>query len=360
MSDSSDAEARTEEPTARKLERAKERGDVPKTQDLAQVASLAAVASVIAVAGGMLVRNLADRLIPFLSRAGDMTLRGDGGGQVAHQALMAALPILVAVMAAAALAGVAGNLVQTGFMVTPERLKPDFGKLNLLNGLKRVFGLDGLIHFMKSLVKVAATVAIAWWVLKPHVSELLNLAQLEPSAMLPFMMDILKRLVFAILGLMVVVAGADWFLQRQRFMTRMRMTKEELKEDYRQSEGDPHVKAKQKQKRAEAARRRMMQAVPTATVVIANPTHFAVALKYEQGENAAPICVAKGVDTLALKIRSIAEEAGVPVVEDPPLARALYAAVEIDDMIPQAHYEAVAKIIGFILNTGRRAVAKAL
>jgi flagellar biosynthetic protein FlhB len=360
MSDTSDADARTEEPTARKLERARERGDVPKTQDLGQVASLAAVASVVAVAGGMLVRNLADKLIPFLSRAGDMTVRGDGGSQVAHMALMAGAPILVAVMAAAALAGVAGNLVQTGFLITPERLKPDFGKLNPMSGFKRVFGLDGLIHFAKSLVKVAATVAIAWWVLKPHVAALLNLAELEPSAMLPFMMDILKRLVFAILGLMVLVAGADWFLQRQRFMARMRMTKEELKEDYRQSEGDPHVKAKQKQKRAEAARRRMMQAVPTATVVIANPTHFAVALKYEQGENAAPICVAKGVDSIALKIREIAEEAGVPVVEDPPLARALYAAVEIDDMIPQAHYEAVAKIIGFILNAGRRAVAKAL
>jgi flagellar biosynthetic protein FlhB len=178
--------------------------------------------------------------------------------------------------------------------------------------------------------------------------------------MLPFLADILRRLVFAVLALMLVVAGADWFWQRQRFMARMRMTKEELKEDYRQSEGDPHVKAKQKQKRAEAARRRMMQAVPTATVVIANPTHFAVALKYEQGEDAAPICVAKGVDSIALKIREIAEEAGVPVVEDPPLARALYAAVEIDDLIPQAHYEAVAKIIGFILGAGRRAVAKAL
>jgi flagellar biosynthetic protein FlhB len=143
-------------------------------------------------------------------------------------------------------------------------------------------------------------------------------------------------------------------------MARMRMTKEEVKEDFKQSEGDPHVKAKQRQKRVEVARRRMMQAVPTATVVIMNPTHYAVALKYEQGEDAAPVCVAKGLDSLALKIRTIAEEAGVPVIEDPPLARALYAAVEVDEMIPAAHYEAVAKIIGFILGVGRRATAKAL
>jgi flagellar biosynthetic protein FlhB len=213
--------------------------------------------------------------------------------------------------------------------------------------------------FLKSLAKVFATGAIAWWVLKPHMPQLAALAELEPAAMLPFLADILRRLMFAILGFLLVVAGVDWFWQRQRFMSRMRMTKEEIKEDFRQSEGDPHVKAKQKQIRTERARRRMMQAVPSATVVIMNPTHYAVALKYVQGEDDAPLCVAKGLDSLALKIREVAEAAAVPIIEDPPLARALYAAVEVDDMIPTAHYEAVAKIIGFILGTGRRAVAKA-
>jgi flagellar biosynthetic protein FlhB len=135
----------------------------------------------------------------------------------------------------------------------------------------------------------------------------------------------------------------------------MRMSKEELKEDYKQSEGDPHVKARQKQIRMTRARQRMMQAVPNATVVVMNPTHYAVALRYEQGEDEAPICVAKGLDSLALKIRALAEESGVPVIEDPPLARALYAAVEIEEIIPAAHYEAVAKIIGFILNRGKKA-----
>jgi flagellar biosynthetic protein FlhB len=140
-------------------------------------------------------------------------------------------------------------------------------------------------------------------------------------------------------------------------MARMRMSKEELKEDFKQSEGDPHVKARQKQIRATRARQRMMQQVPKATVVVMNPTHYAVALKYEQGEDEAPLCVAKGLDSLALKIRGIAEEAGVPIIEDPPLARALYAAVEVDEMIPPAHYEAVAKIIGFILSGGKKAGA---
>lgn len=358
MSDT-DGAARTEEPTPRKLEQARSRGDVVKTQDLGPLASLAAAAAVLAIAGGLMARNLAEALVPFLAQPEAMSLQGGGAVDVARHAILAAAPILAAVMLAAALAGVAGNLVQTGLLFTPDKLKPDFSKVSPMQGFKRIFSIDGLMNFVKSLAKVFATGAIAWWVLKPFVPQLANLAAIEPIAMMPFLADVLRRLMFAILALLLVVAGADWFWQRQRFMARMRMTKEELKEDYRQSEGDPHVKAKQKQKRAEAARRRMMQAVPGATVVIANPTHFAVALKYEQGEDAAPLCVAKGVDSLALKIREIAEEAGVPVIEDPPLARALYAAVEVDDMIPTAHYEAVAKIIGFILGVGRRAVAKA-
>ena len=360
MSDSHDAESRTEEPTARKLERAREQGDVAKTQDLGQLASLAAAAAVIATAGGLFARKLAISMIPFLANADSLRLEGGGAVEVARRAALAAAPLLGAVMFAAAVAGVAGNLVQTGFLLTPSKLKPDVTKLSPMAGFKRIFGIEGLMNFLKSLAKVAATGAIAWWVLKPHLTELANLAELEPSAMLPFAADILRRLVFAVLALLLVIAGADWFWQRQRFMGRMRMTKEELKEDYRQSEGDPHVKGKQKQIRADRARRRMMQAVSSATVVIMNPTHYAVALRYEQGEDAAPICVAKGLDSLALKIREIAEAAKVPVVEDPPLARALYAAVEVDDMIPQAHFEAVAKIIGFILGGGRRAAAKAL
>jgi len=359
MSDT-DGASRTEEPTARKLERAREHGDVAKTPDLASLFSLAAAAGVLAIAGGMLARNLAEGLIPFLARPDEMTLQHGGAVEVARRAVMVAAPVLAAVMFATAVAGTAGNLIQTGFLFTPGKLKPDFSKVSLAQGFKRIFSIDGLMQFVKSLAKVAATGLIAWWVLKPHVNQLTNLAALEPGEVLPFTADILKRLMWSILALLLVIAGADWFWQRQRFMARMRMTKEEVKEDYRQSEGDPHVKAKQKQKRAEAARRRMMQAVPSATVVIMNPTHYAVALKYEQGEDDAPVCVAKGLDSLALKIREIAEAAEVPIIEDPPLARALYASVEVDDVIPTAHYEAVAKIIGFILGTGRRAAAKAL
>jgi flagellar biosynthetic protein FlhB len=360
MAEENDGASKTEEPTPRKLEQAKQKGDVPKTPDLSGMASLAAAASVIALAGGWMSRNLAMALTPFLARPESISLVNGGAVEIARHTILAAAPIMLTVLFAAGVAGAAGHLVQTGLMFTPDKLSFDFKKISPIGGFKRLFGLDSLMNFVKSVIKVIATTALVWWILKPFWPQMANLSAMEPVAILPLTADILRRLVFAVVGLLLVVAGADWFWQKQRFMVRMRMSKEELKEDFKQSEGDPHVRARQKQIRNERARRRMMQAVPGATVVVMNPTHYAVALKYEQGEDEAPLCVAKGVDSLALKIRAVAEEAGVPVIEDAPLARALYAAVEVDDMIPTAHYEAVAKIIGFILNGGRRAQARAL
>ena len=354
MSEGPDRESKTEEATPRKLEQAREKGDGVKTMDLGSFATLAATAAVVLIAGGWLSRNMAAQLTPFLSRPDEMILQGKGGVDILRYALMAGAPALLIVMLSAGASGAAASLLQTGLRFTPEKLKPDFSKVSPRKGFERIYGPDGLMHFVKSLVKVGLTGAIAWWVLKPFVPQLATLSALEPAAMLPFAIDVLKRLVFAVAALTLAIAGADWLWQRQRFLTRMRMTREEVKEDFKQTDGDPHVKARQKQIRNERARRRMMQAVPGATVVVMNPTHYAVALKYEAGETAAPMCVAKGLDTLALKIRAVAEAAGVPVIEDPPLARALYAAVDIDEMIPAAHYEAVAKIIGFILGAARR------
>ena len=358
MSDTNDAASRTEEPTPRKLQQARARGEVVKTQDLPSMASLTAVAAVVALGGAWLCRNLADDLVPFIARPDTINVEGRGGIDVARIVMLAAAPPLLLILLTATAGGVLGNVVQTGLVFSPDKLVPDLSRLAMGGGLKRIFGLDGLAQFVKSLVKVSLTSLLAWWVLQPHIPELTNLAGLEPIAMMSFALDVLRRLVFAVAAFLLLVAGADWLWQRRRFMERMKMTKEEVKEDFKQSEGDPHVKARQRQLRVERARRRMMQAVPEATVVVMNPTHYAVALKYDTGVAAAPLCVAKGLDTLALRIREVAEAAGVPVLEDPPLARALYATVEVDEVIPPAHYEGVAKIIGFILSAGRDAAAR--
>jgi flagellar biosynthetic protein FlhB len=350
---SEDAASKTEDPTPRKLSQARERGDVPKTPDLSPFAILTGVSAAVLFGGEWLARGLTEALIPYLAHPHDIAVDGHGGVGVLRAAVFAAAPVLAVVFGVAMLCGLAGNLSQTGFMFTAEKLKPDLKKLSPLAGLKRVFGPDGLMQFVKSLVKVALTGVLGWVILQPYLPKLANLPAVDPMALLPFAVEILKRLVFSVAALALVIAGADWLWQRQRFMKRMRMSRTEVKDDYKQTEGDPHIKARQKQIQFTRAKQRMMQAVPDATVVIMNPTHYAVALKYDAEETAAPLCVAKGLDSLALKIRAIAEEAGVPVIEDPPLARALYAAVEVDDMIPPAHYEAVAKIIGFILNAAQ-------
>lgn len=346
--------AKTEEPTPKKLSDARKKGDVAKSMDIPQLASLAGAFGVMAIGGGWFLRDMAMHLLPFVAHPDEIELSGQGAMQVVFQAGLAAAPLTVTVLAAAGVAGGIGYLAQTGFMLTGEKLKPEAKKISPWEGFKRIFGVEGLFQFLKSVLKIAVTGWVAWLVLRPRAAELSALASMEPAAMLPLSADLTKALFYAVLAFLVMTSGIDWFWQKQRFTARMRMSREELKEEYKQSDGDPHVKAKQKQIRAERSRRRMMQNVPNATVVIMNPTHYAVALRYEAGQTAAPECVAKGVDDLALRIRALAEDSGVAVIEDPPLARALYAAVDVDQQIPEAHFEAVAKIIGFVMSAAQR------
>ncbi|HEX8570123.1 MAG TPA: flagellar biosynthesis protein FlhB [Caulobacteraceae bacterium] len=351
MAEESDQSSKTEEPTQRKLDDARRKGDVAKSMDVPQWASLAAVFGVLAIAGGWMARNLAEAFLPFVASPDKVEVSGEGLRSLMATTLVAAAPAVIIVMFAAALAGGAGHLLQTGFLFSPSKLAPDLKKLSPIAGFKRLFGVDALVQFFKSLVKLIAIAVVVWLVFQPHADELENLAAMEPAALLPFSRDLLIALFFAVLALLAFGAAVDFVWQRFRFMQRMKMSREELKEDFKQSEGDPHVKAKLKQIRADKARQRMMQNVPKATVVITNPTHFAVALRYVQGETAAPVCVAKGVDAVALRIREVATEHEVPILEDPPLARALYASMEVDDVIPHEHFQAVAKIIGFILGS---------
>jgi flagellar biosynthetic protein FlhB len=354
MAEDNDPSSKTEEPTARRLEEARRRGDVAKSADLASWASLAGTTGALAIAGGWMCQQLAERMLPFIEHPDSFELQNGGAQAVVGAAMGAAAPVLAVILGAGITAGAAGNLIQHGFLWSTDKLKPDLTKLSPFGGFGRLFGLDGLMQFVRSVLKVALVSAVAWWALKPHGNELAGLYALDPAAILPLSAGILRTLVFAVVVVLGGAAVLDWLWQRQRFMQRMRMSREELKEDVRQSEGDPHVRARQKQIRAQRARQRMMQQVPKATVVVTNPTHYAVALRYEQGETEAPVCVAKGLDKLALRIRAVAEENRVPIIEDPPLARALYAAVDIDQTIPVQHYEAVAKIIGFVLGAARR------
>ena len=221
-------------------------------------------------------------------------------------------------------------------------------------GFKRVFGLDGLLNFVKGIAKILLVGGACVWAAWLERERVVTALDLPPAGVATLAFSLVFKAVLAGLVVLAVIAALDYVYQRRRFMGRHRMTRQELRDELKQSEGDPQVKARIRQIRLERSRKRMIAAVPEATVVITNPTHYAVALKYESGKMSAPVCVAKGVDHLALTIRKVAEENDVPVVENPPLARALYAAVEIDDEIPAEHYKAVAQIIGYVMRLAQK------
>lgn len=357
MAEGSDPESKTEEATPRKLEEARKKGDVAKSPDVAAAMSLAGATAVLLIGGGYFSRQMAEDMLPFLAEPHAMIggLQAGAGVEIGMRAVWAVTPFLAALMLAVIIGGVGGNLAQSGFLFTAEKIKPKWSAVSPLSGFKRIFGPDGIVQFIKTFLKLVAIGAVCWWVLKPHTRELENLAAMSPALILPFARDLAASLMISALIFLAFTAGADFIWQKFRFAKRMRMTKEETKEDYKQTEGDPHVKGKLRQIRMQRSRQRMMQAVPSATVVITNPTHYSVALRYEPDQgDAAPICVAKGVDAVAFRIRELAKESGVPVVENVPLARALYAAVEVDETIPREHFEAAAKVIGFVMQGRKR------
>lgn len=357
MSESADPESKTEEATPRKLDDARKKGDVAKSPDVAAALSLACAAAVILMSGGWFASRLAETLLPFIATPHAMMggLDAGAGVEIGALAVWAVVPFMGAVMLATILGGVGGNLAQSGLIFTGEKLKPDWSKVNPLKGFKRIFGPDGLVQFIKTFIKLLAVGVICWLVLRPHIRELENMAAMPPAMILPMARDLAVALMTAAVVFLGFTAGADFLWQKYRFAERMKMTKEEVKEDFKQSEGDPHVKARLKQIRTQRSRQRMMQNVPKATVIVTNPTHYSVALRYEPGEgDPAPICVAKGVDAVALRIREVAREHDVPIVENVPLARALYAAVDVDETIPREHFEAAAKVIGFVMQKRKK------
>jgi flagellar biosynthetic protein FlhB len=285
----------------------------------------------------------------FLEQPDQFTIGSGDMEQLFHTLLSHVATILIPFFVLMMAAGLGGNLIQHRPVFTFDRIKPDFSKLSLGAGLKRMFGIEGLMNLGKGLLKIAIVGAAVWTQVWPERNTLESVLGQSPAGVAGDMSHLLFKVLIAALAALAVIAAADYFLQRFRFLQRNRMSKQEIKEEYRQSEGDPAVKAKIRQIRMERSRRRMIAAVPEATVVIMNPTHFAVALKYESGKMAAPVCVAKGVDALALRIRAVAEDHDVPVVENPPLARALHASVEVDQPVPAEHYKAVAQVIGYVM-----------
>ena len=352
MAEDSDLE-RTEPASARKLDQAREQGNVPRSRELATLAVLLASVGVIAVIGLFMFRGLSRVMQDTLSfDAGDVAspaMMGRNLMDAGMDGMLLFLPMAVAVVVAA----VAANVLISGWVFSTKAFEFDFAKLNPITGLGRLFSWNSLAELVKALMKGGLIAGVAGWMIWHQREGILGLA-VEPldAAMAHFGQITLLTFLAAAAAFGVIVL-LDVPFQIWQYHRGLRMTKQEIRQESKEMEGDPQIKARIRSLQREAARRRMMQAVPKADVVVTNPMHFAVALKYEEKTMAAPLVVAKGSQLVAERIKELARENRVPIVEAPPLARALHRHGEVGDVIPAALFTAVDQVLAYVYQLNR-------
>jgi flagellar biosynthetic protein FlhB len=353
MAEERDQTDRTEDPTQKRLDEAIKRGDVVKSQEVSNWFIIAGATLVLIGFSGTMGKGVTTTLRGLIANSYDIRLDPQalpGLMQKIGVELIAtiSIPFLLLILAA-----IGGNMVQHRLIWTFDTLAPKLSKISPMAGLKRLFSLQAIANFVKGLIKLTLVGAVMTALMWPERDRFEGMVWTDPVAILPLAQSLALKMLGAVVAMLAIVAAADYLFQYRQWYDRQKMSLRELKEEFKESEGDPVIKGKMKQTRQIRMRKRMMAKVPKATVVITNPTHYSIALQYERGMEA-PVCVAKGVDAVALKIREIATENSVPIVENPPLARALHATVEIDQAIPPEHYKAVAEVIGFVMRLRRR------
>jgi flagellar biosynthesis protein FlhB len=345
---SQDDQERSEDPTQKKLDDALKKGDVAKSQEVNTWFLLAGGTLALVSFGNFAADRLARAFAQIFAKSHSFGVDGNALIQLIarlmYEVLIAISPLLIVVVIAA----LASNMVQHRWVWTGESLKPKLSRISPVQGAKRMFSKHALVQFVKGLAKIGLVASVIVAVIMPEMGSITQLIGGEYTMILPVAAELTMRLLIAVVAVMAVIAALDWLWTRHTWYERQRMSLRDIRDEHKDAEGDPIIKAKLRQIRQARMRKRMMSEVPKATVVITNPTHYAIALKYEKGM-AAPKCVAKGVDALALRIRELAEEHRVPVVENPPLARALHKSVEIDQDVPPEHYKAVAEVIGYVM-----------
>lgn len=352
MAEDKDQEDKTEDPTERRVEQAIERGDVPKSLEAASFFALSAGLLALMITGSVGLQGFVTGMRGFLENAHQVSMSQAGLLAVASHSTRTMLVVLAVPFIFAMIAAVVSGLIMHKPLWTTETMTPKFNRISPLSGFKRIFGKEAFVQFIKTLLKFVIVGGLLLIVLWPERKHLGTIVQLDVGQLLDVTWVLSLKLMGGVLALYAFVAAADILYQRFTWRQRLKMTREELKQEFKETEGSPEIKAKIRKLRAESAKRRMMAAVPKASLVLTNPTHYSVALRYEPGMNA-PVLVAKGVDTIAMKIREIAGAHDIPIVENPPLARAIHARVEIDEEIPEEHYKAVAEVIGYVMRLRR-------
>ncbi len=348
MSEDSDDSSKTEEPTHKKLEDARKKGQIFSSREINHFFMMLALAFFIMVLAPGLGNDMINTLGPFITEPDQMNMDSAGFIGLMRTVTLGTVLALALLFTASIAAALAPAVLQNKWVFAVESIKPKLNKLSPLAGFKRLFGVKAIVEFLKNLLKISVVGFIAVYSVMPYKETLYVLPALPKAEMLAFSQEMAGRMLIAVLCMLFLLSIGDYLWQRFMFMKQMRMTKQEIKEEYKQQEGDPHIKGKLKAIRREKAKQRMMANVPKADVVITNPTHYAVALQYDAAKMAAPKLVAKGADEVAARIRELATKSKVPIIRNPPLARVLYDTTDLDEDIPLEHYQAVAKVIGYV------------
>ncbi len=345
---------KTEPATSKKLQDARNEGQVAKSQELNYAISLIALFLILKIFISYIGENLFYNFAANYRKIPDIIDESIGGMPirmatlVINNTIVTILKILAPVLVIGFLVALLSNILQVGWKVTAKPMKPKFSKLNPLNGFKRIFSKDSMFELVKSIAKIGLILYVAYSAISDHRDELFLLYDIPLLQVILLVGDIVISAGLNISLVYMLVGIADWFYQKHKFKEDMKMTKQEVKDEYKNTEGNPEIKGRQRSKMREASQRRMMQDLPNADVVITNPTHYAVAIRYDASQFSAPIVVAKGENYLAMKIREAAKEHQIEIVENKPLARMLYANVDVGEEVPPELYQAVAEVLAFV------------
>ncbi len=349
-----DGGEKTEPATSKKLQDAGNEGQVAKSQELNYAISLIALFIILKIFISYIGENLFYNFAANYKKIPDFIDESIGGMSVRlatlviNNTILTILKILAPVLVIGFLVALLSNILQVGWKVTTKPMKPKFSKLNPLNGFKRIFSKDSMFELVKSIAKIGLILYVAYSAISDHQDELFLLYDIPLLQVILLVGDIVISAGLNISLVYMLVGIADWFYQKHKFKEDMKMTKQEVKDEYKNTEGNPEIKGRQRSKMREASQRRMMQELPNADVVITNPTHYAVAIRYDASQFSAPIVVAKGENYLAMKIREAAKEHQIEIVENKPLARMLYANVDVGEEVPPELYQAVAEVLAFV------------
>jgi flagellar biosynthetic protein FlhB len=354
MAEEQDDSQKTEDPTSRRLDEARNRGQVANSREVNNLLMLTVFSLSVLLFGGTAAGALHKATMPFIESPDQIPadfghLIEIGWDLLGALLIAGIIPLLLALAAA-----VGAGYLQFGLVWSADSIMPKLSKISPLGGLKRMFSARSLAEFVRGLLKIAVVGSVALFLIVPEVAYLHKLIGMEMIQLLSELKALLAKLLIGVVAIVAAIATIDVIYQRMQHLREMRMSRQEIKDEFKETEGDPLVKGRLRQLRMERTRRRMMAQVPHSDVVVTNPTHYAVALKYDPDTMSAPKLLAKGIDKAAQRIREVAKEHGIPVVENPPLARGLYAAVELDQEVTPEFYKAVAEVVSYIFKLKRR------